>query len=41
MKIWVVWLILVCVICGMFDILTPATPFGDALKWIGALVLEL
>lgn len=41
MKIWVFWLILVCVVCGMLDILTPATPFTDVLKWIGALVLEL
>lgn len=41
MKIWVFWLILVCVICGMFDILTPASPFTDALNFIFDTILKL
>lgn len=41
MKIWVFWLILVCVICGMFELLTPATPFSDALGRVFDMVLAL
>lgn len=40
MKLWVFWLILVCVVCGMFELLTPATPFTDALNWIFELIIN-
>lgn len=34
MKIWQVVVILITLVCCMFDLLTPASPFTDFWAWI-------